>query len=135
MNRLPGRISLVESSGDLSLVEVDVGGDIITSMVLDTPESAPHLSPGSEVAVLFKESEVILALTDLGAISIRNRLACRVLGREAGALLTHFRLGYRDRLLHALITTRSAKDLGLRDGDEVIALVKTTEVSLEREGQ
>jgi molybdate transport system regulatory protein len=83
--------------------------------------------------VLFKESEVILAAGDPGAISLRNRLRCRILGREAGALLTHFRLGYQDQTLHALITTGSAEMLGLRDGDEVTTMVKTTEVSLGRE--
>jgi molybdate transport system regulatory protein len=133
LNRLPGRILRVETSGDLSLVETDVGGDVVASVVLETPESAPHLVPGRAVAVLFKETEVILAPPGIGPVSLRNRLPCRVLGREAGRLLTHFRLEFRGRVIHALITTRSAGDLGLADGDPVLALVKSTEVALERE--
>lgn len=135
MNKLPGRISRIESSGDLSLVEVDLGGDVLTSLVLDTPETAPHLVPGAAVAALFKETEVILARVDPGTISLRNRLACTVRSQEPGRLVTHFRLEYRGRILHALITTQSAQDMGLKDGDSVLALVKSTEVSLEREEQ
>jgi molybdate transport system regulatory protein len=133
MNRLPGRILRVESAGELSLVDVDVGGDGLACLVLDTAESAPYLIPGSPVSALFKETEVILARGEPGAISLRNRLACTVQDRESGRLVTHFRLRYRGLLLHALITTRSAGILDLRDGDPVLALIKSTEVSLERE--
>lgn len=134
MNRLAGKISKVESNGELSLVEVriDGSGDVLVSVVLDTTESAPHLHVGNSVSVLFKETEVILAAGDPGPISLRNRLKCRVLGRDAGALLTHFRLDYHGMVLHSLITTGSAEFLALRDGDGVMALVKTTEVSLGR---
>ena len=140
MNRLSGRILGVESSGDLSLVEVDVGGQVLTSLVLDTPETSPHLGAGAETAALFKETEVMLARPGLGPMSVRNRLACRVLGREPGRLVTHFRLEarlFRDgaeapAVVHALVTTRAVAELGLRDGEEVLALVKSTEVSLER---
>jgi molybdopterin-binding protein len=135
VNRLPGRILRVESSGDLSLVDVDVGGDALACLVLDTPESAPYLVPGSAVSALFKETEVILARGEPGILSLRNRLACTVEDREAGRLVTHFRLRHRGRLLHALITTRSAALLDLRDGEAVLALVKSTEVSLEREAE
>src|SRR5688500_12680543 len=110
MNRLAGTITSIESSGELSLVEVrvDGAGDLLLSIVVDTPESAPHLRVGNAVAAVFKETEVILAVGEPGRISLRNRLPCRVRSREAGALLTHFRLDYHGRPLHALITTRAA---------------------------
>lgn len=136
MNRLPGRILRVETSGDLSLVDLDVGGHVVSALVLDAPQSAPHLAAGADAAALFKETEVMLARPGLGPLSARNRLACRVIGREPGKLVTHFRLAFRsargDAVVHALITTRSAGELDLRDGEEVLALVKSTEVILER---
>jgi molybdate transport system regulatory protein len=136
VNRLPGRILRVESAGDLSLVDLDVGGHVLSALVLDTPASAPHLVAGAAAAALFKETEVMLARPGLGPISARNRLACRVIGREAGNLVTHFRLDFRSAsggaVLHSLITTRSAGELGLQDGEEVVALIKSTEVILEK---
>lgn len=136
MNKLSGRILRVESAGELSLVDVDVGGHVLSALVLDTPESAPHLVAGAETAALFKETEVMLARPGLGPLSVRNRLACRVLGRDPGRLVTHFRLDARlasgGAVVHALVTTRAVEELGLRDGEEVLALVKSTEVSLER---
>ena len=92
-------------------------------------------SPGAAVSALFKETEVVLARGEPGVISLRNRFACTVQDRESGRLVTHFRLRYRGRVLHALVTTRSAETLNLRDGDPVLALVKSTEVHLEREAE
>lgn len=133
MNKLPGRILRVESSGDLSLVEVDAGGHLLTALVLDTPATTPRLAAGAGVAALFKETEVMLARPGLGLLSVRNRLACTVLGRETGRLITHFRLACGPATLHALITTRAAEELGFADGDTALALIKSTEVSLEWE--
>lgn len=135
MNRLPGRILRVESAGDLSLVDLDVGGHVLSALVLDSPASEPRLVAGAAAAALFKETEVMLARPDLGPLSVRNRLPCRVRGREPGRLVTHFRLEAHlagdAAVVHALVTTRAAEELGLRDGDEVLALVKSTEMALE----
>lgn len=47
----------------MSLVDVDVSGDILTATLLETPEDAPYLKVGNSVDVLFKETEVSLAVT------------------------------------------------------------------------
>lgn len=135
MNKLAGIVVGVESEGDISLVEVDVQGTRLFSLVVETPESADYLEPGKTLFVMFKESEVSLAIPPLSAISIRNRLPCRVRRVTAGKLLAHLEIEHKAGPIQALITTRALRDLGLDPGDDVLALVKSTEVVLSGDGR
>lgn len=130
MNRLPGTITAIESNDHLSLVDVLAGQDIFTAMLLETPQSAPHLKVGNAVAVLFKETEVSLAKGLSGKLSLRNRVRCIVRKIRRGDILSEVVLDCSGRALTSIITTRAVNRLELQEGDEVEALVKANEVSL-----
>ena len=135
MNRLRGVIACVETSDHLALVDVEVGGDLFTAILVETPESAPWLKAGNPVAVLFKETEVSLAKELSGRISLRNRMAARVESIRKGKLLSEVHLDYRGQPVVSVITTRSVERLELAPGDEVEGLVKANEVTLLEDGQ
>lgn len=130
MNQLRGRIIAIESNDHVSLVDVEVSGDTFSAMLLETPESAPYLTIGNEVQVLFKETEVSLAKNLSGQISLRNRIKGRVRAVRSGLILSEVELDYRGQKLASIITTRSIKRLDIKQGDEVEALIKANEVSL-----
>jgi molybdate transport system regulatory protein len=130
MNRLYGLVKELETEGEISLVDVDVSGIRITALVLETRSSAAYLAPGKPVTVLFKESEVSLAVGPLPRISIRNRIACEVVSLATGGLLAHATLSFGTARLHALVSARAARELELRPGSRVHALIKATEVGL-----
>lgn len=134
MNRLLGTISAIESNGHLSLVDVVAGRDVFTAMLLETPESAPHLRVGNRVAVLFKETEVSLAKDLSGRISLRNRIPCTVRGIREGDILCEVSLDRDGQPLSSIVTTRAVRRLELRAGDTVEALVKANEVSIAEAG-
>ena len=131
MNQLRGCISAVETNGFVSLVDVAVGGDMFTAILLETPFSAPYLAAGREVWVLFKEPEVSLAKDLSGQISLRNRVRARVRAVRHGAILSEVVLDYQGHAITSIITTRAVARLALQEGDEVEALVKANEVSLQ----
>ncbi len=131
MNELRGRIAAVETNGFVSLVDVAVGSDTFTAILLETPASAPYLAAGREVLVLFKEPEVSLAKNLSGLLSLRNRLRARVQGIRGGEILSEVKLDYQGQTLTSIITTRAVERLALQAGDEVEALVKANEVSLQ----
>lgn len=133
MNRLTGTVSAVESADHISLVDVAVLGDTFTAILVETPESAPYLTPGRAVEVLFKETEVSLAKQFHGLISLRNRIPGTVAALRKGRLLTEVTLDYRGITVVSVITTRSAERLGITVGDAVEGLIKANEVIL-REG-
>ena len=130
MNKLRGRITGIESNDHVSLVDVDVYGDSFTATLLETPEDSPYLQVGSEVIVLFKETEVSLAKGLSGLISLRNRVNAIVKQARSGVILSEVVLEYRGQTLSSIITTRSITRLDIKAGDEVEAMVKANEVTL-----
>lgn len=130
MNRLPGRILAIESDGYLSLVDVAVGGHVLSAMLLETPASSPYLTVGNGVVVLFKETEVSLAKNLSGGLSLRNRMRGTVQSIRRGKILSEVRLDCQGTALTSIVTTRALGSLGLAEGDEAEALVKANEVSL-----
>ena len=130
MNKLTGKIILIESSPHMSMVDIDVEGDVFSSIVLETPASAPYLQKGNTVTLLFKETEVSIGKNLSGLISLRNRFKATVKRLEKSEILTKVFLHYRSREIVSIISTRSVQKLGLIDGDEVEWLIKTNEVSL-----
>lgn len=127
MNRLPGRITAVETAGQVRLVDVDVQGDTFSAILLDTGND---LRPGVAVILVFKETEVSLAKDLSGVISLRNRLASRVRAIDKGRVLSKITLDYLDREVVSVITTRSVERLDLKVGDAVEALVKANEMAI-----
>jgi molybdate transport system regulatory protein len=130
MNQLAGCIAEVACVGGISLVDIAVGGDQLTAMLVETPERATYLRKGSKVRVLFKETEVSLAKGLSGRLSLRNRLASVVRKIDLGQLLAEVELGYQESVLVSIITRRSVERMDLAVGDEVEALIKANEVML-----
>ncbi|MEQ6341949.1 MAG: TOBE domain-containing protein [Gammaproteobacteria bacterium] len=130
MNRLRGRIAAIESSGQLSLVDVDVDGDTFTAIIVETPDSAGYLKLGGEILLLFKETEVSLAKNLSGLISLRNRIPASVQDIVEGDLLSQVTLDYKGNRIVSIITSRSVRRLELKTGDQVEGLVKANEMTL-----
>ncbi|HYG39923.1 MAG TPA: TOBE domain-containing protein [Cytophagales bacterium] len=128
MNKLKGIVSGIRSSGELSLVEIKVFEDILTAVVLD--HTGIYFAKGKEVHILFKETEVALAVELSGKISLRNKLICRILAIEKGAILTSVKLDYNGLVITSIITTPSAELLALKTESTVTAFVKTNELML-----
>lgn len=130
MNRLLGTVIVLETEGDISLVEVDASGVRLISLVLESTASSAHLAAGRPVTVLFKESEVSISLQPASPMTIRNRIPCVIRTLTEGRILSHLTLDWNGGILHALVTTRAVRDLRLVPGLPVEALIKATEVSL-----
>lgn len=143
MNILPGEITAILSEGDMSLVNVLVQGQIFHSVIIDTPATNTALSTGQPVRVLFKETEVMIARqVSTLVISVRNQLSCRIRKIGLGKLLCELTLDWSPDdgrtpsaagpalTIRSIITRNACEQLGLKENDQVIALIKTNEVSL-----
>jgi molybdopterin-binding protein len=130
MNNLAGTILNIQSSSEMSIIELAVNGDIFSAMVLETPFSASYLKVGNKVEIVFKETEVAIGKGLSGLVSIRNRFKGRIQSIEEHPLLTTIVLDYKGGAIASIISTKSAHRLNLKKTDEVEWLVKTNEVSL-----
>ena len=128
MNKLQGKIMNIESSEHISIVDIDVEGDLFSTVIIETPETADYLRIEEEVFMLFKETEVSIGKALSGGLSLRNRLKSKIKTIEKGTVLTKITLDYKGKDIISVITTRSTNKLDLKVGDEVQGLVKANEV-------
>ena len=131
MNRFEGTIRSIDNHGHLSLVTVAVADELsVKSIVIETPETAGYLRADSRIAVLFKETEVILSDPGTSPISVPNRFEVKVMEIEEGRLLSRIVLRSTAGELAAVSPSETLPILGLEIGIDVLALIKTNEVML-----
>jgi len=71
----------------------------------------------------------------LGAmtLSARNRLEGKVVEIQFGGVMAHVVMRVGKNLIESVITKRSADEMKLKVGDKVSAVIKSTEVMLEKD--
>ncbi len=131
MNELQGHIAWVETSGNLSLVAIEIyPGLILKAIVIDTPQTASYLQEGSQVLAVFKETEVIIGVGEQLQISLQNQIPVKITQIEKGKLLSKLTLESNSGNLRSIISTTAVHNLNLKTGDWVLAMVKLNEVML-----
>ena len=66
-------------------------------------------------------------------LSARNRLEGKVTEIELGGVMAHVVVRVGNNLVESLITKRSVEEMKLKVGDKVTAVIKSTEVMLEKD--
>ncbi|HXW92030.1 MAG TPA: TOBE domain-containing protein [Terriglobales bacterium] len=66
-------------------------------------------------------------------ISARNKLRGKVEEIQLGDVMAHVVVRAGDNLIESAITRRSAEELKLKKGDTVTAVIKATEVMIEKD--
>ncbi|KUM75172.1 TOBE domain-containing protein [Streptomyces griseorubiginosus] len=130
-NQLSGTVTAVTPGDAMATVKVrlDGGQDLTAAITLDAVEDL-GLSQGSEVRALVKSTEVSLATAPVHGVSIRNQLPGTVTGVATGAAMATVWIAVEGGELTSAITAESATELALTTGTPVVALIKSTEVSL-----
>ena len=66
------------------------------------------------------------------SISARNKLKGKISGMVIGDVMAEVTIKVGQNIIDAIITRRSAEELGLKKGDNVIAVIKATEVMVSK---
>ena len=66
-------------------------------------------------------------------LSARNHLVGKVVELKLGDILAHVVVRVGDNLIDSVITRRSAEEMNLKVGDTVAAVIKSTEVMLQKD--
>ena len=67
------------------------------------------------------------------AISARNKLRGTIEEIQLGDVMAHVVVRVGENLIESAITRRSAEELKLNKGDKVVAVVKATEVMIQKD--
>ncbi|GAA2747916.1 TOBE domain-containing protein [Kitasatospora cinereorecta] len=131
-NQIPGTVSSVTEGAVMATVRVRVaaGQELTAAVTLDAVKEL-GLAPGSAVRALVKATEVALATGPVAGVSIRNQLTGTVASVSTGGAMAAVQVvmdGGGE--LTSAITTDAAAELVLTAGTPVVALIKSTEVSL-----
>ncbi|QWB26944.1 MULTISPECIES: molybdopterin-binding protein [Streptomyces] len=130
-NQLPGTVTAVMPGEAMATVRVRLaGGQDLTAAITREAAEDLGLTPGTVVRALVKSTEVALATAPVEGLSIRNRLPGTITGITAGDAMASVRITVEGGELTAAITKDAADDLRLSPGTPVVALIKSTEVSL-----
>ncbi len=66
-------------------------------------------------------------------LSARNRLEGKIVEIQFGGVMAHVVMRIGNNLIESVITKRSAGEMKLKVGDKVSAVIKSTEVMLEKD--
>ncbi len=130
MNTLLGNIAEIKSHDALSLVNIAHGELVFTVVVIDTPETAQYLKKENKIQLHFKETAVSIARKEKLAISIQNRIPCKITAIQKGRLLCEIDLVFENQHIKSIITTNACQQLALKENDVVVALIKTNDISI-----
>ncbi|WP_030773404.1 MULTISPECIES: TOBE domain-containing protein [unclassified Streptomyces] len=130
-NQIAGTVTAVTAGEAMASVKVRlVGGQDITAAITTDAVKDLGLAEGSSVKALVKATEVALATGPVEGISIRNQLAGTVTAVATGGAMGSVKLSVEGGELTAAITKDAVEALGLAAGSSVVALIKSTEISL-----
>ncbi|GAN33165.1 MAG: hypothetical protein DYG83_14065 [Candidatus Brocadia sp. AMX2] len=132
-NRLCGTIVSITQGQIHAHVQI-LWKDIPLSVIITRASCEDmHLSVGDAISVLIKGTDIMLAKSFSGMLSARNRTKGVVREIVQGDVLSKIYLESQGDMLHAIITNTSLKEMNLQEGNEVTAIVKSTELILSKE--
>ncbi len=120
-NVVPGRVKNVNGQGEAERVVEFASGGLVLHAVSDVPEGEAH--------AVIRADEIALG-PERRESSMRNQLDARVVEVVPSGVLTRVTVEAGGVELVAAITSRSAEELGLAPGREVVAALKATAVHL-----
>jgi len=130
-NQLPGTVTTITPGEAMATVRIRLtsGQDLTAAITLESVEDLA-LTQGTPVRALVKSTEVSLATAPVHGVSIRNQLPGTVTSVTTGAAMATVKVTVEGGELTSAITKDAATDLALTPGTPVVALIKSTEVSL-----
>jgi len=127
MSNLIASVKDIQKCDSLHIVKFECYSQTLSMMSLDLDE---QIKVGSKVKLVVKPSHVAIAKNFSGDVSYSNILKATVLNCENGQLLSSVKLKYFDTTLESIITLNSSKRMNIKSGDEVVAFIKASEISI-----
>lgn len=128
MNKLEATVSKIDSLENLTIVQFDFLGITLSMMSL----GLSNIKVGTKVILNINASHIAIAKDLKGEISLSNKLECIIEKLDKGKLLSSLTLRIKDTKITSIITTNSVNRMNLCQNDKVIALIKASELSIQK---
>ncbi|MGB5868203.1 MAG: TOBE domain-containing protein [Arcobacteraceae bacterium] len=127
MSSLIATVSKIQKCDSLHIVEFRYHDVSLSMMSLDISQK---VQVGTKVKLAMKPSHIAIAKNFSGEVSYANQLLCTIIECDNGELLSSIKLQFCDTILESIITLNSSKRMNLKVGDEVMAFIKASELSI-----
>jgi len=127
MSQIVATVTTIENLEQLNIVEFDFQGLKLKMMSLDLNA---NVQVGKRVVLSIKPTNIALAKNITGYLSFSNQIVATIDSLIMGELLSSVVLKTKEILFESIITVSSAKRMNLQQNDEVIMLIKASDVSI-----
>lgn len=127
MNQIKASVARVQSVDNLNIVTFKANNTLLKMMSL---ELSSEIVVGTVVSLAFKPTTVAIAKNISGELSFSNQLKVEIISMELGELLSSLKLKFNEHTLESIITTASVQRMNLEVGESVIALIKSSDLSI-----
>jgi len=127
MNKFTAMVTQIENIENLHLVSFEFGNQTIKMLSLELNEL---LEIESTAKLSVKSTNISIAKNFTGLISYANQLQAKVITVNNGRLLSSIQLSVEGFRFESVVTLEASLDMGLSDGDEVLVLIKCSEISV-----
>jgi molybdate transport system regulatory protein len=127
-NVFDGKIVEIKKGVTTSHVSIDAKGHILTASITGESVEALGLKVGEAVKAVIKSSDVLVAIGQDLKISARNILPGKIAEIRKGVTTSHVLIDVKGQIVTASITEESVGELGLKVGDDALAVIKSTDV-------
>lgn len=127
MSQIVATVTTIENLEQLNIVEFDFQGLKLKMMSLDLNA---NVQVGKRVVLSIKPTNIALAKNITGYLSFSNQIVATIDSLIMGELLSSVVLKTKEILFESIITVSSAKRMNLQQNDEVIILIKASDVSI-----
>lgn len=128
-NQIKGTVVSVQEGAVNGIVKIDLGeGVVVTADITMASIEQLGLAEGKEAYAIVKATEVMFATGKVAGISARNQIAGTVGKVMKGAVNGRVVLNFGENHIAGTITNAAIEELGLAEGVEAVAIVKSTSV-------
>ncbi|MBR4210457.1 MAG: TOBE domain-containing protein [Lachnospiraceae bacterium] len=128
-NQFPGTVTNISEGAVNGIVTIDVNGTSISATISMNAIKELELAPGKKAFAVVKATEVMVGKGDHLALSARNQFPGKVIGVEKGAVNSIVRMeALGGCVISATISNNAVEELGLKEGEDALAVIKATSV-------
>ena len=128
MNRINATLTEIQSVESLNIVSFTTNESHLQMMSLSLSKK---MLVGSRVMLSVKPTNIALAKSISGVLSYSNQLKVKILSIDKGKLLSSVLLDFEGNTLESIITTTSLIRMDLLIDDSIMAIIKSSDLSIE----
>jgi molybdopterin-binding protein len=127
LNKISARVEAIEGMENITIVSFSSNSQALKMMSLELDK---NIKIGSKITLGVKASSISIAKNIISELSISNQLKTTIVSIDNGTLLTSVKLRFEESILESIITLESSKRLNLQENDTVVALIKSSDLSI-----